>query len=268
MESESAPDTGPKAPPDAPRDMRQWMHWEPTRDQRPFAFLILTPARVTVGIGALLTAISGLMPWAEGTVPGRGGFEPAFFSGLGGAGDGIMLILLSLGTAFFVLHETPATSRVRLVHVIPYVLAVFAGLTVINGYRSALIEIAAWERKGGQGSIALGLWLAAGGVVVMGIGLAVLLPGLVRWTRQSTDPADLMTVSPRGVAEAIAGLAGILAGGAVGIAFASSLTAVPVIGLIALGAVFGGLLGAYAGSWLVRVVADEIAGRGSSGRAP
>ena len=261
MESDTRPDTGSPTPPDAPRDIRQWMHWEPTRDQRPFAFLILTPARVTVGIGALVTAIAGLMPWAEGMVPGRGGFEPAFFSGLGGAGDGIMLVLLSLGTAFFVLHETPATSRVRLVHVIPYVLVVFAGLTVVNGYRSALVEIGAWERRGGIGSIAAGLWLAAAGVAVMAVGLAALLPGILRWTRQSTDPADLMTVSPRGIAEAAAGFVGILVGGALGIGFASSLTALPVMGLIALGAVFGALFGAYAGSWLLRVVVDEVARR-------
>jgi hypothetical protein len=265
MASDSRPDPAPHGPPDAPRDMRQWMRWEPTRGRRPLASLVVTPARVTVGIGALITALAGLMPWAEGTIPGRTGFEPAFFSGLGGAGDGIMLLLFAAGTAFFVLHETPATSRVRLVHVIPYLLVGFAGLTVVNGYRAALVEIAAWERKGGHGSIAPGLYLAAAGVAVMAAGLAALLPGLIRWTRRSTDPADLMTVSRRGIAEAAAGLAGILVGGALGIGLASSLTAVPVIGLIALGAVFGGLLGAYGGSWLARAAADELARRRSGG---
>jgi hypothetical protein len=257
------PGTGPQSPLDPSTDMRQWMRWQPTGAQRRFSFLVLTPARATVGVGALMTAVAGLMPWAEGTVPGRTGFEPAFYSGLGGAGDGIMLILLAGGTAFFTLHETPASSRVRLVHLVPYLLTLFAAFTVINGYRSALLEIAAWERKGGSGAIAPGLLIAAAGVAVMAIGLAALLPGILRWTRQSDDPADLMAVSRRGVAEAVAGLAGILLGGAVGIAFASSLTAVPVIGLISLGAVFGGLLGAYAGSWLVRVVADELAARGA-----
>jgi len=266
MEPDPRPDTGSHAPPDAPRDMRQWMRWEATTGRRRFSSLVLTPARVTVGLGALIAAVAGLMPWAEGTVPGRTGFEPAFFSGTGGAGDGIMLMLLALGTAFFVLHETPASSRVRLVHLVPYLLVLFAAFTVINGYRLALVEIAAWERRGGTGSIAPGLWLAAAGVALMAVGLAALLPGILRWTRHSTDPADLMTVSRLGILEAAAGLIGLLIGGAVGIAFAASLTTVPVIGLIALAAVFGALLGAYAGSWLLRVAADELAARSAKGR--
>lgn len=253
-------DSEPGAP-DAPHDMRDWMRWEPTRGQRRFSSLVLTPARVTVGVGALMTGVAGLMPWAEGTVPGRTGFEPAFFSGLGGAGDGIMLILLAGGTAFIVLHQTPASSRIRLIHVIPYLLVVLAGLTVLNGYRSALLEIAAWERRGGTGAIAPGLYLAAAGVVVMGVGLAALLPGLVRWTRASDDPADLMTVSRRGIAEVLVGLIGVLVGGAIGISVAVSLTPLPVMGLVSLGAIFGALVGAYAGAWLVGVVADELAHR-------
>ena len=111
--------------------------------------------------------------------------------------------------------------------------------------------------------MSLGFALAALGIVIMGVGLAALLPGLIRWRRASDDPADLMTVSKRGVAESIAGLAGILVGGALGIQLAVSLTPVPVIGLIALGAVFGGLLGAYAGSWLMRSVVDEVSRRRS-----
>ncbi|HEX5829287.1 MAG TPA: hypothetical protein VFY23_17295 [Candidatus Limnocylindrales bacterium] len=241
--------------------LREWMRWEPSRDRRPFGWLVLSPARVTVGIGAAITAVAGLMPWATGTIPGRGGFEPIFFSGLGGAGDGVMLILLALGTAFLVLHHTPATSRVRLVHVFPYLLVLLAALTVLNGYRAVQLEIAAWERRGGSGEVAPGLWLAAAGVVVMAAGLAALLPHVLRWTREATDPADLMTISRRGVAEVLAGLAGILAGGALGIALAESLTPVPVIGLIALGCVFGALLGAYAGTWLLGLAADALEGR-------
>jgi hypothetical protein len=93
------------------------------------------------------------------------------------------------------------------------------------------------------------------------IGMAALLPSVLRWRRSSDDPADLMDVSRRGVVEGVAGLVGILVGGAIGIELAVSLTPVPVIGLIALGAIFGGLLGAYAGSWLVRVATDELAQR-------
>jgi hypothetical protein len=240
------------------------MRWQPTRDRRRLGFLVLTPARVTVGIGALVTMLAGLMPWAEGTVPGRAGFEPIFFSGLGGAGDGVVLILLTGATAFLVLHQTPATSRVRLVHAIPYLLVLLAASSVANGYRAAQLEIVAWENRGGQGSLSFGLYLAALGVAVMGLGLAALLPGLIRWRRASDDPADLMTVSRRGVAELVGGLVGLFVGGALGIQLAVSLTSIPVIGLIALGAVFGALLGAYAGSWAVRSLVDALGRRSAS----
>jgi hypothetical protein len=244
--------------------MQDWMQWQPTTEKNRLGFLVLTPARIVVGVGALVTMIAGLMPWAEGTVPGRAGFEPITFSGLGGAGDGVMLILFAGGIAFLVLHRTPASSRVRLVHVIPYVLLVLAAASLVTAYRAASQALIAWENRGGQGSISLGLYLAAVGIVVMGIGLAALLPGLIRWRRASDDPADLMAVSKRGIVESVAGMAGILVGGALGIQLAVSMTPVPLIGLISLGAVFGGLLGAYAGSWIARSVADEASRRRSN----
>ncbi len=240
--------------------LQDWMRWQPTRARR-FSSLVLTPARITVGIGAAMAFVAGFMPWAQGTIPGRLGFEQAFFSGLGGAGDGVLLVVLAGATAFVVLHRTPVESRIRVVHVIPYVLIGLAAITCVNGYRAAVLEIAAWERRGGSGEIAPGMWLAVGGVAVMAIGAAALLPALVRWRRASNDPADLMKVSGRGVAEVLAGLVGVLVGGAIGIEVAVSLTAVPLIGLIALGAVFGGLLGGYAGSWAAGLVAEEIGRR-------
>ncbi len=245
--------------------MQDWMHWQPTRERNRFGFLVLAPARIVVGIGALVTIIAGLMPWADGTVPGRGGLEPITFSGLGGAGDGVALILFAGSTALLVLHRTPATSRVRLVHVIPYVLVVLAASSLVTGYRAATQAIVAWENRGGQGTISVGLYLAALGIAIMALGLAALLPALLRWRRASDDPADVMAVSKRGVAETLGGLAGILVGGALGIQLAVSLTPVPLIGLIALGAVFGGLLGTYAGTWVVRLLADEVARRRSPG---
>jgi hypothetical protein len=102
------------------------------------------------------------------------------------------------------------------------------------------------------------MWLAIAGVALMAVGAAALLPALVRWRRAGDDPADLMTISRRGVAEVLVGLVGMLIGGAIGIEVAVSLTTVPLIGLIALGAVFGGLLGGYAGSWAAGQVADEL----------
>ena len=56
----------------------------------------------------------------------------------------------------------------------------------------------------------------------------------------------------------IGGIAGTFVGGALGISVALGMTATPLIGLIALGAVFGGFAGAYGGMWL----AGQLANRG------
>ena len=114
---------------------------------------------------------------------------------------------------------------------------------------------------GRTGQIAPGLWLAGLGILLMAAGTVWLLPEVVRWRRRSDDPADLVTVGPRLVAEVVAGIVGMFLGGVAGIAVALSLTGPTLVGTIALGAVFGGLAGAYGGSWLVRVAAERLAAR-------
>jgi len=246
------------------------MRWEPTKAKR-FSSLLLTPARVAVGVGSAIAMVAGLLPWAEGVAPAHRGFEPVFFSGLGGAGDGVMLILVALGAGALTLHRTPATSRVRTVRLMPAILVFLAAMTWLSGYRAALREIGAWEVRGGTGQLAPGLWLAGAGILVMAAGTLWLLPDVIRWQRRSDDPAELVKVGPRLIAEVVAGVGGTLLGGAAGIALALSLTGPTLVGTIALGAVFGGLAGAYAGSWLVRVLAEWLAarqGRAGNGTRP
>jgi hypothetical protein len=240
--------------------MQEWMRWEPTKARR-FSSLLLTPARVTVAIGAAIAMMAGLLPWAEGVAPAHRGFEPVFFSGLGGAGDGVMLILVAFGAGALTLHRTPATSRVRTVRLMPAVLVFLAAMTWLSGHRAALDEIGAWEVRGGTGQLAPGLWVAGLGILMMAAGTLWLLPEVIRWQRRSDDPADLVKVGPRLVAEIVAGIVGTFLGGVAGVALALSLTGPTLVGTIALGAVFGGLAGAYVGSWLVRVVAEQVVTR-------
>ncbi len=235
------------------------MRWEPTRGHR-FASLLLTPARIVVGIGAAAAVVAGLMPWAEGAAPGQLGVEPVFFSGLAGAGDGLMLILVSLGAGVLTLHRTAATSRIRTVRIAPAMLVLLAAATWVNGQRAALEEIGAWERRGGSGGIAPGLWMAGAGILLMAAGTAWLLPPVLRWRHRAEDPADLVTVTRRQVAEVMAGIAGTLLGGTAGVGLALELTGPTVVGTIALGAVFGGVIGAYVGTWTARTLVG-LAGR-------
>ena len=117
--------------------MSDWMNWQPTKGSR-FSSWVLTPARIVVGAGATIAVVSGVMPWAEGTAPGFRGFEPVFFSGLGGSGDGVVLMLVSAGVGLLTLHHTPATSRIRSVRAAPAALVMLAVFTWINGYRASL----------------------------------------------------------------------------------------------------------------------------------
>jgi len=240
--------------------MSDWMNWTPTKGKR-FSSWVLTPARVVVGVGAAMSVITGFMPWAEGTAPGFRGFEPVFFSGLGGSGDGVVLILVSAGVGLLTLHHTPATSRIRSVRAAPAALVMLAVFTWINGYRASLEAIEAWELRGGSGQIAPGLSLAALGIALQAAGTLWLLPEVLRWRRRSDDPSDLMEVGPRQVAEVVLGIVGVFVGGAVGIVVAAAITGPLLVGAIALGAVSGGLLGAYAGSWVAREAADRLAAR-------
>ena len=236
------------------------MHWQGSRSGR-LSWMLPTPARITVGIGSLMAIVAGFMPWAEGQAPAHNGFEPVFFSGLGGSGDGVVLLLTSLGAGLLTVHRTPATSRVRTVRLLPAILIALAALTWVNGYRASLLEIAAWERRGGTGQIAPGLWIALAGIVLMAAGTAVLLPEVIRWRRESGDPSDVVTVGLRDVAEVGGGIAGVLLGGWAGVVGSIALLGPTIVGSIALGAIFGGLLGAYAGSWAGRTIVDRLSAR-------
>jgi hypothetical protein len=241
--------------------MQEWMRWEPTRSRR-WASLVATPARIAVGFGAVAAVMAGFMPWAEGTAPGHTQVEPVFFSGLGGAGDGVVLVLVAAAVAGLTLHRTPATSRVRTVRVAPVILVILATATWLNGYRAAQDAVAGWGRRGGSGGLAPGLWLAGAGILLMAAGTLWLLPEVLRWQRRSDDPADVVTLGARDVIVALAGIAGTFLGGVAGIVAALAVTGPMLVGAIALGAVFGGLLGAYAASRAARLVLDRLAGRG------
>jgi hypothetical protein len=238
--------------------MHEWMRWEPSRRRRPLASLVLAPSRVVVGVGAVVAVVASLLPWAQGVAPGVYGTGPVTFSGLGGAGDGFTLIVLATGAGLLTMHEAPATSRVRTVRLLPALLLVLAAATWINGYRGAQAAVEGWQRSGGIVGLAPGLWLAAAGIALMAAGTLPLLPPLIRWQPAEGDPSGLLTFSPTEVVATVAGILGVIVGGAAGVAVAVSLTSVPVIGLIELGAVFGGMLGAYGGTRLARTVLRAI----------
>ena len=241
--------------------IHEWMRWQPTGRGGRLRSFLFTPSRVVVGAGAAIALVGGFMPWAEGLAPGHSGIEPVFFSGLGGAGDGLVTVILAAAVGALTLHRTPATSRVRSVRLAPILLVVLLAITWMNGHRAALDEIAAWERRGGHGDLAPGLWLVAGGVLLMAAGSLWLLPPVLRWRAVAGDPADAVTVRARDVLVVVAGIGGTVVGTAVGILGGLALTGPRLVGTLAFGAIFGGLFGAYGGAWLMRVALDVAARR-------
>jgi hypothetical protein len=179
-----------------------------------------------------------------------------------------VLILLSAGAGFLTLHHTPATSRVRTIRLAPAILVALAAVTWIGARRAALDAIAAWERRGGSGNLAPGLWLAAFGIVLMAVGSAWLLPSVLRWRTVPGDPTDVVAVRPRDVAVALGGLGGTVVGAAIGISLGLGMTGSQLLGVLAFGAVFGGLFGAYGGAWLVRQAIGAVARTGGGRAAP
>jgi hypothetical protein len=239
--------------------MHEWMRWQPTGHRGPLSSYLMTPARVVVGLGAAMAVVGGFMPWAEGIAPGFTGIERVFFSGLAGAGDGLVIVIVGVSTALLTLHRAPALSRVRTVRAAPAVLVVVAALTWVNGYRAAQDAIEVWHRRGGQGDVALGLWLVGGGVLLMAVGTLPLLPSVLRWKRAEDDPGDLVTIRLRDVLIVAGSLAGVVVGAAAGILGGLALTGPRLVGTLAFGAMFGGMLGAYGGAWVVRAGLDAWA---------
>ena len=186
-------------------DLQAWMDWTPTRGRGPLDALALTPARVIVGVGALLAIVASVLPWAAGRAPGIGGFEDVFLLGTAGAGDGVVLLLLAAAVGVLTLHRTPAETRVRLLRALPAVLVVLAVFAWLNGWRAADDEVEAWVRRGGSGGVSIGVWLGAAGIALMAIGTIALMPGVIRWKTEADDPSDLMKVSAGGVAWAVGG---------------------------------------------------------------
>lgn len=81
---------------------------------------------------------------------------------------------------------------------------------------------------------------------------------MLRWQAATDDPGDLVSIHRGDLIEAAGGLAGTLLGAIAGVAGALALTGPTIIGMIALGATFGGLLGAYAGARLARGAFERV----------
>ena len=160
--------------------MQDWMQWQPTTREAPARVPRPDPgARRGGHRRPRRRSIAGLMPWAEGTVPGRGRVRAHHLLGprrrrrrRRRSSCSQEASRSSSCTARRPRRGCDSCTRSRTC------CSLLAAASLLTGYRAATQAIVAWENRGGQGSIALGLYLAAIGVVVMGVGLAALLPAI------------------------------------------------------------------------------------------
>ena len=113
-------------------DLQAWMQWAPTRGRGLRDVLVLTPARIVVGVGAALALVAGAA-LGRGPGAGRGRVRGRRVLRARGAGDGVVLLVVAAGVGFLTLHRTPATSRVRIVRALPAVLVLLAAASWVNG---------------------------------------------------------------------------------------------------------------------------------------
>ena len=140
-----------------------------------------------------------------------------FFSGTGGAGDGVVLLVVAAASGSSRCTARPRRRGCASFARCPSSSILLAAASWVNSYRAAGLEIDAWVRRGGSGGLSIGLWLAAFGIVLMAVGTVVLLPEVVRWKSAPDDPSDAVHVTVGAVARVVGGIAGTFIGCAIGI---------------------------------------------------
>jgi len=228
--------------------------WDPEltkagRDQP----LLHDPLRIGLLAGAVVMAIGGFLPWAEGHV----GFLPKQFGGLDGAADGT--IMGGLAVVLIVIVRMPeflesADGGRRWV---PMIIGLASIALWLLGRQQAESAIRSWEDDGGGGSLQFGYWVAGVGAIAVAVlgsfaslrrraGDSRISPPTVRRPRRT----DI-----RPLASTLGALVGAVAGAALALALFPPVTvALPILFFGSFGLVFGGFAGGSVGRRIVRLL--------------
>ena len=211
--------------------------------------ILRSPLRLGLAIGAGITAVGALLPWAEGMV----GLLPKRHGGFEGAYDG--LTMATLAVILFVIARIPgfftAVDGGR--RWAPMLIALACLALWILGRQSSEMAIRAWEDDDGNGAITFGYW-------VTGLGVAVIVilgsyATLRHREGQTSDPTALLRLPRRGdvvpLAMTVGGLAGMVGGAALALSiFPPTTVSAPLLFLVGIGLV----VGIYAGRAIGRGV--------------
>jgi len=176
--------------------------------------VLLLVGRGLLAIGGLLLIWAALQPWATGTTAGG---EPVSYRPTGGLGEGVYMLLGGILVVALALTRPLVAAANRLIQIVPFLVAIVAGLMWLNAVDYARDAIATWQFGGGQGAQTLGLLLAPAGALVIVAASLILEFSRPAEVRAQTRPlvAEL-GLTRRGVAGVLIATAFALAGGVLG----------------------------------------------------
>ena len=162
------------------------------------------PVRAGVLLASALFIIGSRMAWVTGQLPYVGPLE---VSGYDNAGDGAITLVAALATLVWALRRGFFESRQTVVVIFPLVIGVAALVITRVAIQDAQILIESWGKRGGDGSIAIGIWLTGLSALVMTIA------GAVHVWRVRREVTFRLSLSPGDVGAAVGGVGGAILGG-------------------------------------------------------
>jgi hypothetical protein len=161
------------------------------------------PIRAAVIVASAGLILGSRLPWIEGMLP----YHPhVVVGGYDNAGDGAITLLAALFTLGWALRRQIFDSRHAVVVTFPLVIGL-AGLVISRvAAQNAEILIADWEKRGGNGSISVGLWLTA----IASLGMAI--TGAVHVWRLRREVRFQLGLAPGDIGAVIGGVSGAIGG--------------------------------------------------------
>jgi len=161
------------------------------------------PVRAAVILASAGLIVGSRLPWIEGMLP----YQPhVVVGGYDNAGDGAITLIAALFTLGWALRRQIFDSRQGVVVVFPLVIGL-GGLVISRvAAQNAEILIADWAKRGGSGSISVGLWLTA----IASLALAV--AGAVHVWRLRREVRFRLGLTPGDIGAVVGGVAGAIGG--------------------------------------------------------
>ena len=181
---------------------------DPRRRGRP---LIFSPPRLTAVLGAAVTIIGTITPWATGV---DGGGNPVAFIPLTDTA-GVIFVIVSIIAPILVLSENVAESRTRTLQASTAVVGTLAVLNWLGAMRLGIPGLVGTSGEYWINEHEAGVFIAAIGVALMAIGGFAIAVNAWRHNGTLQDPTDVVVTRRSmigGLLQAALGVGGFVVG--------------------------------------------------------